>query len=120
MIAKVRKALYNESKKEARAMTPSAQEKIFDANTEDVIEIEEQPQPGTCRFRGKIHFSEGYHNLFESKFHQDRSTLHIIAAVLEKYPEGAYYKQHIILNEVPLVLIERNKKAYIFLQSEVE
>lgn len=92
----------------------------FDATKEDLIEVKNQPASGTCHFRGKIHFSEGYHGLFESKFHQDRSTLHIIAAVLEKYPQGAYFEQHIVLNHVDLVLMEKNKKVYIFLQSEME
>ena len=92
----------------------------FDINQEDIIEIEDQPQEGTCRFRGKIHFSNGYHQLFQSKFHQDRSTLHIIASILEKYPNGAYFRQHITLNGVRLILFERDKKVYLFLETELD
>lgn len=90
----------------------------FDFNTEDTILIEDQPKEGTCRFRGKINFSEGYFQLFQSKFHQDRSTLHIIAAILEKYPQGGYYQQHVTLNGTKLIVIEKKKQVYIFLESE--
>lgn len=92
----------------------------FDPAVEDVVVVRQQPEKGTCRFRGKIIFSHGYHSLFTSKFHQDRSTLHVIAAILECYPDGAYYKQHVELNHVDIIVIDRNKKTYIFLQSEVE
>lgn len=91
----------------------------FDPNIEDVVEIEDQPQEGSCHFRGKIHFSKGYHQLFTSKFHQDRSTLHIIASLLEKHPDGAYFRQHITLNGVRLILFEREKKVYLFLETEL-
>ena len=86
----------------------------FDPNVEDIVEIDDQPQEGTCHFRGKIHFSEGYHQLFTSKFHQDRSTLHI------NDPNGAYFRQHIALNGVRLILFERDKKVYLFLESELQ
>ncbi|MCI8372294.1 MAG: hypothetical protein HFI75_07835 [Lachnospiraceae bacterium] len=92
----------------------------FDIQKEDEIIIEEQPKKGACHFRGKIHFSEGYHDLFQSKFHQDRSTLHIIAAILEKYPQGAYFQQRLTLNGVKLFIFEKDKKVYIFLQSEMQ
>lgn len=90
----------------------------FNIDTKDVIYIKDQPKKGNCRFRGKIHFSEGYHNLFQSKFHQDRSTLHIIAAVLEKYPGGAYFKLNITFNDINLILMEKKNDVYIFLESE--
>lgn len=90
----------------------------FDIQKKDEIIIKDQEKEGSCRFRGKIHFSEGYHNLFQSKFHQDRSTLHIIAAVLQKYPNGAYCQQHILFNDVPLLLYELNGHVYLFLLSE--
>lgn len=90
----------------------------FDIHTKDVITIEDQPQEGTCHFRGTIQYSEGYHKLFQSQFHQDRSSLHIIAAILEKHPQGAYFMQHIVFNDVRLIVIDRNKKVFIFLESE--
>lgn len=90
----------------------------FDVHKEDEIQIEEQPKKGNCRFRGKVHFSEGYYKLFESKFHQDRATFHIISAVLEKHPQGAYFQQRVTLNGVKLILFEKEKNVYIFLQSE--
>lgn len=92
----------------------------FDIHTKDIITIEDQPKEGTCHFRGKIHFSEGYHRLFQSQFHQDRSSLHIIAAIMEKYPQGAYRKQHVIFNDVRLLVCEKEKDVYIFLESEKE
>ncbi len=92
----------------------------FDPTVEDVVVVKQQTEKGTCHFRGKILFSQGYHSLFTSKFHQDRSTLHVIAAILERYPDGAYFKQYVQLNNVDIIVMDRNKKTYIFLQSEVE
>ena len=92
----------------------------FDVHTEDVIVVEDQPQEGTCRFRGSVLFSEGYHKLFESKFHQDRSSLHIIAAILEKYPQGAHFQQRVVFNDVRILVFEKAKKVYLMLESEYQ
>lgn len=90
----------------------------FDINKKDVIDIDPASGTGTCRFREKLVLSYGFKNLFSSQFHIDRSVLHIIAAILEKYPDGAAPMQLVTFNDVPLIVQEIGGTDYIFLRSE--